>query len=82
MEDGILMLLVKQGQSIHQIYLNHKDELMCRKKTLYRYVEALIGSKGGKVLPKGKGFDDLAQRPGCHEVAAKDINLTPGLLKK
>lgn len=82
MEDGILVPLVKQGQSLHQIYLNHKDELMCRKKTLYRYVEALIGSKGGKVLPKGKSFDNLAQRLGCHEVAAKDTNLTPGLLKK
>ena len=26
--------------------------------------------------------EELAQKLGCHEVAAKDINLTPGLLKK
>ena len=26
--------------------------------------------------------EELAERLGCHEVAAKDINLTPGLLRK
>jgi len=31
--------LVKQGQSIPQIYLNNKDELMCNEKTLYNYVD-------------------------------------------
>ncbi len=31
----ILVPLVKQGQSIHQIYLNNKDELMRSEKTLY-----------------------------------------------
>ncbi|GEM_PF-5973134 len=31
----ILVPLINQGQSIHQIYLNNKDELMCSEKTLY-----------------------------------------------
>ncbi len=30
--NAILVPLVKQGQSIHQIYLTHKDELMCSEK--------------------------------------------------
>lgn len=33
----ILVPLIKQGQSIHQIYLNNKDELMCSEKTLHRW---------------------------------------------
>ena len=38
----ILVPLVKQGQSIHQIYLNNKDELMCSEKTLYNYVDGCL----------------------------------------
>lgn len=38
----LLVPLVKQGQSIHQIYLNHKDELMCSEETLYNYVDACL----------------------------------------
>lgn len=38
----ILVPLVKQGQSLHQIYLNHKDELMCSEKTLYNYVDGCL----------------------------------------
>lgn len=34
----ILVLLVKLGQSINQIYLNHEDTLMCSEKTPYNYV--------------------------------------------
>lgn len=33
---------MKQGQSIHQIYLNNKDELMCSEKTLYNYVDGCL----------------------------------------
>ncbi len=38
----ILVPLVKQGQSIHQLYLNNKDELMCSEKTLYNYVDGCL----------------------------------------
>lgn len=34
----ILVPLVKQGQSIHQIYLNHKDELMCSEKRHFAFI--------------------------------------------
>lgn len=35
-----ISLLVKNGQSLHQIYLDHVDELMCREKTMYNYADA------------------------------------------
>ncbi len=34
--------LVRNGQSLHQIYVNHVDELMCSEKTLYNYVDACL----------------------------------------
>ena len=30
---------ILQGQSIHQIYVNHADTLMCSEKTLYNYID-------------------------------------------
>ena len=38
----ILVPLAKQGQSLHQIYLNNKDELICSEKTLYNYVDGCL----------------------------------------
>ncbi len=38
----LLSPLIKQGQSIHQIYINHVDELMCSEKTLYNYIDACL----------------------------------------
>ena len=38
----IISPLVKNGQSLHQIYLDHVDELMCSEKTLYNYVDAQL----------------------------------------
>ncbi len=35
-------LWLKNGQSPHQIYLDHVDELMCSEKTLYNYVDAQL----------------------------------------
>ena len=40
--NGIISPLVKNGQSLHQIYLDHVDELMCSEKTLYNYVDAQL----------------------------------------
>lgn len=36
----IISPLVRNGQSLHQIYLSHMDDLMCSEKTLYNYVDA------------------------------------------
>ena len=36
----IISPLIRNGQSLHQIYINHRDDLMCSEKTLYNYVDA------------------------------------------
>lgn len=33
--NSIITSFVRNGQSLHQIYLGHVDELMCSEKTLY-----------------------------------------------
>lgn len=40
--NALITPLVKNGQPLHQIYLNHIDELMCSEKTLYNYVDACL----------------------------------------
>ena len=40
--NGIISPLVKNGQSLHQIYIEHVDEIMCSEKTLYNYVDAQL----------------------------------------
>ena len=35
----IISPLVKQGHSIHEIYISHQDELMCSEKTIYNYID-------------------------------------------
>lgn len=48
----ILVPLIKQGQSIHQIYLNNKDELMCSEKTLYNYIDGSLFDMRNIDLPR------------------------------
>lgn len=36
----IISPLVRNGRSLHQIYIDHRDDLMCSEKTLYNYVDA------------------------------------------
>lgn len=38
----LLSPLVLQGQSLHQIYIYHKDELICSEKTIYSYIDACL----------------------------------------
>ena len=38
--NDIISPLVRNGQSLHQVYIEHVDELMCSEKTLYNYVDA------------------------------------------
>jgi len=38
--DGIISPLLKQGQSVHAILENHKDEIMLDEKTVYTYIKA------------------------------------------
>lgn len=59
----ILVPLVKQGQSLHQIYLNHKDELMCCEKTLYNYVDGCLFDIRNIDLPRKVKYRPRYKRP-------------------
>ena len=72
------MPLVKQGQSIHQIYLNNRDELMCSEKTLYNYVDGCLFDIRNIDLPrkvkyrpryKGTGTEDRQGMPRGEELS-------------
>lgn len=44
--------LIQKGQSIHHIYLNHKDELFCSEKTLYALIDAGLLEARNLDLPR------------------------------
>ena len=59
----ILSPLVKQGQSLHQIYINHKDELMCSEKTMYNYIDACLFDVRNIDLPRKVRFRERYKKP-------------------
>ena len=61
--NNILVPLVKQGQSIHQIYLNNKDELMCSEKTLYNYVDGCLFDIRNIDLPRKVKYRPRYKKP-------------------
>ena len=48
----IITPLIRNGQSIHQVYLNHVDEWMCSEKTLYNYIDACLFDVRNIDLPR------------------------------
>lgn len=44
--------LIRNGQSIHQIYVHNADELMCSEKTLYNYIDACLFDVRNIDLPR------------------------------
>ena len=59
----ILSPLVQQGQSLHQIYINHKDELMCSEKTMYNYIDACLFDVRNMDLPRKVRFRERYKKP-------------------
>jgi len=59
----IISPLVKQGQSIHQIYVSHENELMCSEKTIYNYIDACILDVRNIDLPKKVRFRERYKKP-------------------
>lgn len=59
----ILVPLIKQGQSIHQIYLNNKDELMCSEKTLYNYIDGSLFDIRNIDLPRKVKYRPRYKKP-------------------
>ena len=50
--NAIISPLVKKGQSVHQIYVTHQDELMCSEKTMYNYIDACLFDVRNIDLPR------------------------------
>lgn len=44
--------LIRNGQSVHQVYESHIDEIMCSEKTLYNYIDAGIFDVRNIDLPR------------------------------
>ena len=50
--DNIISPLLKKGQSLHSICINHKDEIMYDERTLYNYVDYGIFSAKNIDMPR------------------------------
>ena len=59
----IVSPLVQQGQSLHQIYINHKEELMCSEKTMYNYIDACLFDVRNIDLPRKVRFRERYKKP-------------------
>lgn len=61
--NGIISPLVKNGQSLHQIYIEHVDEIMCSEKTLYNYVDAQLFGIRNIDLPRKVKYRPRYKQP-------------------
>ena len=61
--NSIITPLVRNGQSLHQIYLGHVDELMCSEKTLYNYVDAQLFDVRNIDLPRKVKYRPRYKKP-------------------
>lgn len=50
--DDIISPLIRKGQSLHHICVNHGDEIMLDERTLYNYFESNLFSAGNLDLPR------------------------------
>lgn len=61
--NAIISPLVRQGQSIHQIYVTHQDQLMCSEKTIYNYIDACLLDVRNIDLPRKVKFRERYKKP-------------------
>jgi len=59
----IISQLVQNGQSVHQIYVTHEDELMCSEKTIYNYIDACLFDVRNIDLPRKVKFRERYKKP-------------------
>lgn len=59
----IISPLVNQGQSVHQIYIEHENELMCSEKTIYNYIDACLFDVRNIDLPRKVKFRERYKKP-------------------
>ena len=61
--NAIVTPLVRNGQSIHQIYESRRDELMCSEKTLYNYIDACLLDIRNIDLPRKVKYRPRYKKP-------------------
>jgi IS30 family transposase len=61
--NDIISPLVRNGHSLHQVYLNHVDDLMCSEKTLYNYVDAQLFDVRNIDLPRKVKYRPRYKKP-------------------
>ena len=61
--NNIVTPMVKQGQSVHQIYIEHENELMCSEKTIYNYIDACLFDVRNIDLPRKVRFRERYKKP-------------------
>jgi IS30 family transposase len=61
--NAIISPLAQKGQSVHQIYATHEDELMCSEKTIYNYIDACLFDVRNIDLPRKVTFRERYKKP-------------------
>lgn len=59
----IISPLVQKGQSVHQVYVNNENELMCSEKTIYNYIDACLFEIRNIDLPRKVKFRERYKKP-------------------
>ncbi len=60
--DAIVSPLIKQGQSVHMICVNHADDIMLDEKTIYNYIDAGFLSVDNIDLPRKVRYRSRSQK--------------------
>ena len=66
--DALISPLLKKGQSLHNICINHADEIMCDKRTLYNYVDYGIFSAKNIDMPRVVRMSRRKQKKKAYKV--------------
>lgn len=61
--NDLISPLIKNGQSVHQIYESYVDELMCSEKTIYNYIDACLFDVRNIDLPRKVKYRPRYKRP-------------------
>lgn len=59
----LIFPLIRNGQSVHQVYESHVDELMCSEKTLYNYIDASLFDVRNIDLPRKVKYRPRYKKP-------------------
>lgn len=84
--NALISPLIKNGQSIHQIYVSHVDKIMCSEKTIYNYIDACLFDVRNIDLPRKVKYRPRYKKPefkvdkGCR--IGRNYNDFQGFMKK